>query len=194
MKLNRQTSVALFVMLAVFSVLPGCGKKNDGGPAGPAVAVAPAIGQVSGGCATINPNTSNTITFAGTLYNNQGSSLVGQFSAYGIGTYTGGFASSFWRTNYLGDRIDLYMSGTQAYIVVTFGQSASNAIYYSGGGGGSWGGGWSGGGAVCGLYLNAYYYNATQGGAWQGTLAGSIPGGGAAAPLGSGMVDLGVRL
>ncbi len=170
-KKNMQTRLALFVVLAAFSILPGCGKKNSGDP-GAVVGGGPVVGTIqgiggNGSCASVGYNTSTTLTFSGTL--NQGyTGLVAQLPVYGYGATSGGFSSNYYRNNVAGDSLNVYVSGAQAYAVVTLGVNTVNAIIQGQQG-------YSGTGQVCGLDINASIVpGGTSGQGWSGTIGGGV--------------------
>jgi hypothetical protein len=181
MKMSKQANVVLFVMLSALSILPGCGKKNSdpapvlGGPivqpiGVPAYPGGPIVqpGGVGGGCIGIGYNSAITITFSGNLtqqygYGSTPSGLVGQLGAYSVGAQTGGFASNFTRSNAAGDTLNVYVSGSQAYAVVTYNVNTINAIVAGGNN------------QICGLDMNVSIFNPAQSGSgWTGTLGGGV--------------------
>jgi hypothetical protein len=164
MKTLKQARTLLFVMLAAASILPGCGKSNGSGTAVYGAAGFVPIGSYPGGgsgCTQLtNPNTSATLTFAGTLAANT-TSLQANLGLYGINSYTGGYGAQYNRQNMFGDSISIYVSGTSAYAVVTLAQpTVADVVYYNGGN-------------VCGLYINASVIpGGTSGSGWSGNFGG----------------------
>lgn len=164
MKYNKQAKKALLVMLAAFSILPGCGKKNDAGVAVGAVGAVQNIG--SGQCANVSYNTATSITFYGQLQ--QGSGLMGDLSAYGYGG--GGFAGSNYYRNLTqtGDALNVYVNGSTAYATLSIAANTASAIVY-----GQNNGGYGGTAQVCGIEINeSIFANPISGNGFSGTLAG----------------------
>lgn len=165
--LLRARAVLLAVLVA-FSILPGCGKKNDnngviGGPVGFVPIGSIPGGYGSGGCVTLpDPNVPVTLTFAGTLVANT-SSLQAHLGIYGTGANTGGWGAMYNHSNVFGDSINIYVSGQSAYAVVTLAQATvANVVYYNSG-------------QICGLYMNSTVVpGGTSGSGWTGNFGGNI--------------------
>ncbi|MGZ3652507.1 MAG: hypothetical protein ACXVB9_18290 [Bdellovibrionota bacterium] len=170
MKTNMK---ALLVMFTAFAVLPGCGKKSDapvatGGP----VSTVNAIG--SGQCATVTANSAITLTFYGTLQ--QASGISGQLSAYGYGSSSFG-GSNYYRNLSTGDAVNVYVSGSTAYAVLSMAATTATAIVQgqmSGYGAGYGYGAYNSGTAqVCGMYINeSIFASAISGAGYTGTMGG----------------------
>ncbi|HEY8278530.1 MAG TPA: hypothetical protein VIH99_02825 [Bdellovibrionota bacterium] len=197
MKIDMQARAVLFVMLAAFSIMPGCGKKKDE-PAAPGVAVNPAFIPIGGtpgapgGCATVSGYGAQTISFYGQLYPSTG--IKGILQAYGYGSQSGGFSSTYYRNNVAGDSLTVYISNTPvngyysqatAYAVLSLsantvqamtGQSGGYGGYPYGGGYPGYPGGGYGNGTiqVCGLQLdNTITATPVTGSGYTGTLIGN---------------------
>ncbi len=167
----------LITALVSLAILPGCGKKNNDAPVN--VATAPAFTPIgggvggAGGCAALNYNTAQTITFYGQIGGYSG--VTGNLQVYSYGSQRAGYAGTYNRSNVAGDSLNVYVSGQQAYAVVTLAANTVNAIIagsYSGYGGSS--------GQLCGLYINASIVQNQNWGSFTGNLSGTI------APLGNG--------
>lgn len=170
--MTKYVSKALMAML-VISILPGCGKKNDAVATNNGVAAAAAINTIgSGGCASVTNNGSaQTLTFSGTLNPAYGG-VSAQLPVYGYGTYTGGYGSSFWRTDYSGDRVDLYISGNSSYAVATLSALTIQTIVAAQSGGYGYYGGYNNATSqVCGLDISATFVSGGQS-TTNGTLSG----------------------
>ena len=168
MKINMK---ALLVMLTAFSVLPGCGKSNGTAVATGGVASVSAIG--SGQCATVTYNSAITLTFYGQLQSGV-EGIQGNLSAYGYGSQSFG-GSNYYRNLSTGDSLNVYVSGTTAYAVLSIAAATAAAIVQgqSSGYGGGYGGGYSGTAQVCGLALSeSIIAGGTSGAGFTGTMGG----------------------
>jgi hypothetical protein len=166
MKSHKQVK-ALLGLLAVISILPGCGKKDNGAVAatgGPVTSVS-TIG--SAGCATVSYNSAVTLTFYGNL--TQGySGIVGNLSAYGYGSQSFG-GSNYYRNLSTGDSVNVYVNGTTAYAVLSLATNTVNAIVM----GQNYAYGSSGSAQVCGISINeSIFASGISGPGYTGTMGG----------------------
>lgn len=159
---------ALLVMFTAFAVLPGCGKSNST-DAGVAAATTSSVSTIgSGQCATVTANSAITLTFYGNLQ--QVSGIQGQLSAYGYGSTSYG-GSNYYRNLNTGDSVNVYVSGSTAYAVLSIAANTASAIVQGQNGGGYYN--YNGTAQVCGMYISENIYaSAISGSGYTGTMGG----------------------
>lgn len=159
MKISKK---ALLGMLAMVSILPGCGKKSDS-PAvvGGAVTSVQNIG--SGQCANVSYNSAVTLTFYGNVQG--GAGITGDLSTYGYGSssYAG---SNYYRNLSTGDTVNVYVNGYTAYAVIGISANTASAIVAGQQA-------YNGVAQVCGMEINeSIFASPISGSGYTGTLGG----------------------
>jgi hypothetical protein len=176
----KNLALALVALVSV-GALTGCGKSknqsnnNNGGPIVglPGPSLPGPTGN--GGCYTVpmNGNSGITLSFSGQA-TSVSSGIRASLQVAGFG---GSTSSQYYRSNYLGDSLQVTVSGNTVYATANLSASAVSLVAVRGG-------------QICGLYIDANIYNpAVNGWAWSGNI-----GGGTIAIIGAGGSNTGVIL
>ena len=162
----KNKMLATLALLAI-SILPGCGKSNNGAVTNNGYVAWGGGAGGAGGCYPAGSlGAGSALTFQGQV--SPGSGLKGQIPLVGTGVSVSG--SPYWRANKFGDRIEVRVDGGTMTASVTLSQFTISAAAASGGGG-YYGG--ASNGAICAVYMNVGIYNpAINGSEWSGTMGG----------------------
>ena len=162
---------ALLVMITAFAVLSGCGKSNGTAQGVATTSSGSSVSTIgSGQCATVTANSAVTLTFYGTLQ--QAAGIQGNLSAYGYGNSSFG-GSNYYRNLVTGDSVNVYVSGSTAYSVLSISSNTATAIVQGQNGGGYYNS--NGTAQVCGMSINeSIFASAISGSGYTGTMLSLI--------------------